>query len=478
MTGYSPSRRTALVLTGTGAHGAYHAGVLRALQEAGVKIDVIAGQGVGAGGAALAAIDGANRLWDVEGIWRSRGVRQLYAWRWPLRVAAWLGLVLLTILLLPLAVLLVGLLVYMAGFLFEMLQIETGRALVSGYSAWLQAAFAGPNLPTSVPRFAVIALISILIVVSIGGVLAGRALGPRRAERGSWWRIVAAPFDAHLARERFVQAIWELIRGAAPVTRPSAAALGRRYTEVLIENLGQPGFRELIVVAADLDARREVVAALLAEPYRQAFLAPRPERDRRSEVLDIAGVSREHVIDVISAGLTPSIICDPHLLTFAPDSFWRGETHRLCDRPGSVARLLEEVAEAGVTQVIVVTAVAPAAAPHRLRAPRLDLGGRFGEFQSAAESIALRDSLEAVGPRFDAVYVIQPAHNAVGPFDLSGAYDEASDRRQDLSELMERAYEDAYRQFIEPVVGASGEQLAHAAVGAREPGRPAGLHLR
>ena len=27
---------------------------------------------------------------------------------------------------------------------------------------------------------------------------------------------------------------------------------------------------------------------------------------------------------------------------------------------------------------------------------------------------------------------------------------------------LERAYEDAYRQFIEPVVGASGEQLARA----------------
>ena len=42
------------------------------MQEAGVKIDLVAGQGVGAGGAALAAIDGAARLWDAEGIWRSR----------------------------------------------------------------------------------------------------------------------------------------------------------------------------------------------------------------------------------------------------------------------------------------------------------------------------------------------------------------------------------------------------------------------
>ena len=165
-------------------------------------------------------------------------------------------------------------------------------------------------------------------------------------------------------------------------------------------------------------------------------------------------------------------------MTFAPDSFWRGETHRLCDRPGSIERVLEEVAEASATQVIIVTAVAPAAAPHRLKAPRLDLAGRFGEFQTAAELCSLRDALESVGRRFDSVYVIQPTHNAIGPLDLSGAYDEASARRQDLSELMERAYEDAYRQFIEPVIGASGEQLAHAVVGAREGAGADGVTLR
>ena len=116
--------------------------------------------------------------------------------------------------------------------------------------------------------------------------------------------------------------------------------------------------------------------------------------------------------------------------------------------------------------------------PHRLRALRLDLAGRFGEFQTAAESIALRDALESIGPRFDSVYTIQPTHNAIGPFDLAGVYDEASDRHQNLSELMERAYEDAYRQFIEPVIGASGEQLAHAVVGVREPATAEDFDLR
>jgi hypothetical protein len=93
----------------------------------------------------------------------------------------------------------------------------------------------------------------------------------------------------------------------------------------------------------------------------------------------------------------------------------------------------------------------------------LDLRSRLGDFQVTAEAAALRDALELARLRFDSVYVIAPSHNAVGPFDVDGSYDEASDRRQDLQELMERAYEDAYRQFIEPVVGASGEQLAHPA---------------
>ena len=417
---------------------------------------------MGAGSAALAALDGAARLWDASGIWRSKAVTGLYGWRWPLRVAAGIGVVLLATLLTPLAVLLVGLIVFLAGFVLEMLQLQAGAAIVSQYSTWLQSAFAGPNLPTTVPRAATIALVAIIAVVAIGGLLAGRMAGGRRARGGSWWRIVGAPLDAENARQWFATAIWDLIRGAAPIARPSMAVLGRRYSEILTENLGQPGFRELVLVATDLDARRDIVAALLSESHRREFLAPRVGRDRRSEVLDLAGVGRDHAIDMVLAGLTPLRICEPYPIVFAPDSYWRGETHRACDRPGAIQRLLEEVAAAGARQAIVVSAAAPVDAPHQLRAPRLDVRGRFGESESVAEAVALRDALEAMSMHFDALYVIQPGHNAIGPYDVEGAYDEASDRRQNLSELLERAYEDAYRQFIEPVVGASGEHLARA----------------
>ena len=229
---------------------------------------------------------------------------------------------------------------------------------------------------------------------------------------------------------------------------------------MLGENIGQPGFRELMIVATDLDARGDVVAAMLREPYRRDFIAPRPGRERRGEALDLAGVGRDHALDVIRAALTPPVACEPTIVTFAPDGYWRGESHRMCERPGSVNRVFEELAGAGVSQLIVVTAVPAASAPHRLRVPRLDVRSRLGEFIAAADAAGLRDAMDHALLRFDAFYVIAPSHNPVGQFDFGGAYDEASDRRHSTLELMERAYEDAYHQFIEPVVGASGEQIA------------------
>ena len=420
---YSPERRTALVLCGTGAHGAYHAGVLRALQEAGVKIDVMAGQGIGAASAALAAIDGAARLWDADGLWRRPHITTLYGWKWPLRAAVWLTPLLAVACLAP---------AFLVAF--------------------------------SLPIPALVALLPLLVLGALAAVLMAGAKAEergapakRRADGGWWWRVFGAPLDAHAARDLFVGTISSLIPGAG------TAAPGRRYAEVLADSLGQPGFRELMIVATDLDSRRDMVAALLREPYRREFLAPRAEGERRSDVLDLAGTGRAHALDLVAAALTPPVACDPQMVTFSADSYWRGETHRLCDRPGGVTRLLEELAAAGVSQAIIVSAVPAPAAPHRLSPARLDLRHRLGEFLAASESAARRDAMEVARLRFDSVYLICPAHNPVGAFDFSGAYDEASDRRQDVVELMERAYEDAYRWFIEPVVGASGEHLARVA---------------
>ena len=78
---YSPRQRTALVLAGTGTAGAYQAGVLRALAEAGVRIDLVAGRGMGAVTALYAAVDAAATLWEPAGLWTGPSRPSLYPWR-------------------------------------------------------------------------------------------------------------------------------------------------------------------------------------------------------------------------------------------------------------------------------------------------------------------------------------------------------------------------------------------------------------
>ena len=77
------------MLSGSGTAGAYQAGVLRALHEAGIKIDLVAGRGAGVIGAMFSAMDGGSRLWDDNGVWRRAAASRYYPWRGPLRIAGW-----------------------------------------------------------------------------------------------------------------------------------------------------------------------------------------------------------------------------------------------------------------------------------------------------------------------------------------------------------------------------------------------------
>ena len=131
----------------------------------------------------------------------------------------------------------------------------------------------------------------------------------------------------------------------------------------------------------------------------------------------------------------------------------------MCDRPGSLSRLLDELADLGVKQVVLVAAASEIEGPHALADARRDGRGRVGEYVQTSEVAAVRDALQFASRRLSRFFTIRPGHNPLGPFDFAGGYDERSDRPQPLRELMARGYEDAYRQFIEPVVGASGEHV-------------------
>jgi hypothetical protein len=460
---YSTRLRTALVLTGSGTAGAYHAGVLRALHEAGIRIDLVAGRGIGVVGAMFAAMDGSARLWDENGLWRSAGARRFYRWRRTLGIAGWAMAAACAILALPLALLAVAALVALSGMLLTFVGWgSAGSAANSAYSGWIETLFAPAALPTVVPRLAVLAAL-VAVAAALAAiampVFSGRAR--RRARYGLAGRVLGGPLAATELVASCSSELWNLIRGAAPLTPPPAGELGRRYVELVSENLGQPGFRELLVTVHDMDARRDVVFALLAPAERSRFFTrPGPDSSARAaEAFDLSGVAREHALDAMAGALSMPIATEPHLLTFEPEGPWRGETHRICDRPGGLARVLEEVAAAGAEQVVVATALPPQGRPHELSSGRGDLRGHAAESLAGFESAGLRDVLEQWTGRFAGLFVIRPAHNPLGPLDFTGVYDERSDRTHTLGELVDRGYEDAYRQFIEPVVAASGDRL-------------------
>jgi len=449
-------------LTGSGTAGAYHAGVLRALQEAGVKIDLVAGRGIGVVGAMFSAVDGGTTLWQADGVWRSGGTHQLYSWRGTLKAAAWTLVVALSALLVPLMAVIVAAVVYPIGFVLRLGGFGLGDRLALGYTRLLEVVFQASAFPLILPRFVMLALLVLLGILVIGEAVPRMRRRRRRAQGSVWWRVLGAPLNVAQVIDHFTDGLWTIMRGAARISKPTPRDLAERYAELLSGNVGQPGFRELIVTVHDLDTRRDLAFGLLAEGHRRPFFVRRLGAEgsgRYLETMDLAGSSRIHAVDALAASLSLPVVTDAHLTQFARDSGWRGETHRLCDRPEATSRLLEEVAKAGAEQVIVVTALPEPQGPHALTSGRRDPRERVGEYLAALETAALRDAVASWGSSFQAVFQIRPLHNPLGPFDFNGAYDEQSDRKFGLAELVERGREDGFRQFVDAVVGASGERL-------------------
>jgi hypothetical protein len=428
---------------------------MRALHEAGVKIDVVSGRGVGVVGALFAAVDAAQKTWEDGGLWRRRPAIQMYGWRPALWWAAGLCLLAVAILAIPLLVLATALVAYPLSFLVQMINVDTGYRLAASYADLVRYGFSPGVLPTVIPRLITLCLAAAFCVLAVS---AGKshlsrastnAAVPHHRYRGRWWaRMIGSPWTAEPGLRHFRTALWHLFQGTVTAKQPMQVELSRRYAELLLENLGQPGFRELIVITLDLETRNDLIFAAIANNRRPAYF-----QRGRGDLIDVAGVGRNQILEALAGALSVPVLTEPHLVAFSPESYWKGEAHRTCDRIGAVARLLDELEAAGVEQVVVVSADADRASPHRLTRPTGSLESRMAEQLAAAETTAVRDAVTSHRKRFKGLFVIQPTHNPISPLDFAGAYDERSDRNQSLAELMDRGYEDAYKQFVEPIVG-------------------------
>jgi hypothetical protein len=462
------------VLVGTGTAGAYHAGVLRALREVGVRVDVVAGRGMGVGSAMFAAVDADARLWDAEGVWTSRqGLPHVYRWRPAWQVLAVGSGIVSAALALPIVLALALAALYPFVYLVHLASASTGSALTGRYVEALSWLMSPALMLGVVPRLVTAGVLVVLaVIVTVSGLEFAKR--PARRSRGwAWWRALGAPLDATAAAAWMAASFWKYLRGAANVPEPPAQDLSQRYAELLRENVGQPGYRELLVAVHDLDARVDVVFALLSERVRATFFreAPSPEQ-RAREAVDLAGVGGgAHVMDALRGALCLVPATEPHPLQFGAEGPWRGETHRMTDRPGATLRILEELLRCGVRQVILASPDAPSPGPHALTPRALDPRRRVAEALISQEVAGVADAVSAYADRFEGFFVVRPSHNPVGPLDFAGTSDERSDRRVAIAELVARGYEDTHRQFIDPVVGASGEAMTRAD-GAEEAARP------
>jgi len=254
------------------------------------------------------------------------------------------------------------------------------------------------------------------------------------------------------------------------------------------ENLGQPGFRELILRVADLETGGPLAFVLLSAEGRHTFAtAMAPGRRWRGEGLpgavDLTAEGHEGLLfPAVLTGLLPPFSAGLCRVAFPKRGRFPGETHRLADATLAGGCGLAEAIAAGADQVILAAPVPEAHSPgHARRGPKAAMSSALATLERQAFEAELaavertNRMVETLGHRDDvgrqawedpasgrihrelSLYVIRPARRAIGPLELDGVEEASTEVVETLDDLLEQGYRDTYREFVEPVVGGAPE---------------------
>ncbi len=458
------------MFTGSGTSGAYHAGVLRALEESGVKIDVVVGSGVGTIAAAYAAVDGGTKLYGPGGFWDHVRWRSFFRLRPAVLLVLALSTVSLIVFLLPVV------LALLAGLLFPLVLIAD-RVAPGSPSRLLGRVWIAPE-SLSRPYLAALAL-PVFALALLAAVMLLR-------DRRRFSEHLESLFDARPGQQRLRRGLWEIARGAALSSGPpSESELGKRFVALLAENLGQPGFREMVVRAADLDAGGTLPFFVLGEERQAGFAATRARGGRSPDevrpAVDLLSPGYADLFfDAVVPGLLPPVALPVRRVSFPKRGLFGGETHRLTDATLAAESGISEAIAAGAEQVIVVSGAPETHVPApRRRGPwaRLDATVHALERQALERDVdeaeRINRMVATLGHRTEdgsrawqdpgtgrvyrelRLYVIRPQRRTLGPLEVGGARDPATEVVETTADLLEQGYRDAYRLFVEPVVGAA-----------------------
>jgi hypothetical protein len=305
-----------------------------------------------------------------------------------------------------------------------------------------------------------------------------------------------AILDPTAGAVRLGKGLWEIARGSAISSFPtSEAEIGRKYVGLVAENLGQPGFRELVLRTADLDTGSVVPFVLLGDVHRAAFAeartrGPRSRLDGIPGAIDLRTPGYDTLLfDAALTGLLPAGAAPVRRVAFPRGGIFAGEVHRLTDAALAGGCGISEAVAAGADQVVVVTAApSVATAAPRRRGPRALADGLLATLERSAVEGGIRAAerinrmVETLGHRTEdgghgwqdpatgrvyrdvSLYVIRPDRRVLGTLEWDGGEDPATEVLEMPEDLAEVGYRDAYRLFVEPVVGAFAEPQPRAPV--------------
>ena len=456
--------RTAVVFTGSGASGAYHAGVLKALDEAGVRIDFMVGSGVGVLAAAFGAAASGSALYGDKGLWRSITTSKVFELRSTLRFLRSLGLVGLSAFLVPaLIALLLGL------FLPVFLAVDFARPGFMESLTQTLAAFA-PGLRL----FFVYALAAPTFLAFLFVLLGGARL--MKISRRRLGEHLESAFDLSGIQNEIARRLWEVARGPALNEKaPETAEVGRHFAALVGENAGQPGFRGLVLRAANLDARRPLVLRLVAQgsdttAYRNS---------EREEPLDLRdGTTAPLLYDVVATAFHTAPLSSPRRVRLPKQGAFGGEIHRIAEASAISGSGLSEAIALGANRIVLVTATAEDPGPMPERRGLKALASAFVALQERnaieadlRQTERLNRIVETVGHqrstgerewqdpltgrKFRAVtlHTVRPRRSLLRPLDLDGAIDPSNEVETTLLDWLDEGHRDAHRCFLDAALG-------------------------
>ncbi len=431
---FSPRRRTAVVLVGEGTGAAYLVGAMRALDAAGIRIDVVLGRGAGALVAAFAGlnaedkIDGEGGLLDAAARVRPYRIAPLYRFA-ALCLAtsfaffaapALLGLI--SVVVLPVQALIRGLF----------------PAASASSPSWLSGAVSAVE-----PYYLAAVALPVILLFLAFSARCLRFLWRGKGRRPGFSDLFPPPFDLEPLERLLSSRLWQLARGTATEERPrDRGALSEAYVQLLASGLGQHGFREVVLYALDSDTGEEIPFVALKEKFTKKMqLEPGPGR---REPIDLSGEGAPILFDAIIAALTPPGLAPEVGLRLPRGSKLGGEVHRFVSSLSTGGEALPDAVAAGAEQIFYVTSAASGGRVSGTLWERLSTGG--------VKTSLERDLLWAEESTEVPVFVVRPDSERLAPYELEGR-PQLGGGRLSASALVDQGARDVERLFVRPVLG-------------------------